>query len=141
MNSLLLDDQLCFALYSAGAAMNKVYRKLLRNLDLTYQEYLIMMALWERDSLPASALGERLFMEPETLDPLLQHLEESKLVSVSAAHPVHGRVVALSESGHAMAAEAKAIYDQVRCAVSYGPSEFANMKHGLELLREKLTEA
>ena len=141
MNSLLLDEQLCFALYSAGAAMNKVYRKLLRNLDLTYQEYLIMMALWERDSLAASALGERLFMEPEMLDPLLQHLEQSQLVSVTATHTGRDQVVALSDSGRAMAAEAKAIYEQVLCAVSYGPSEFANMKHGLELLREKLIKA
>lgn len=141
MNSLLLDEQLCFALYSAGAAMNKVYRKLLRNLDLTYQEYLIMMALWERDSLSASALGERLFMEPETLDPLLQHLQQSKLVSVTAEHTGHDHIVALSDTGRAMAVEARAIYDQVRCAVSYGPSEFANMQHGLELLREKLMKA
>jgi len=138
MQSLLLDDQLCFALYSAGAAMNKVYRKLLRNLDLTYPQYLIMIALWENDKVSASDLGERLFMEPETLFPLLKHLEDGRLISVSAANGESGEIVALNESGRAMAVEARAIYDQVRCAVPYGPSQFVNMKQGLEVLRDKL---
>jgi DNA-binding MarR family transcriptional regulator len=142
MQSLLLDDQLCFALYSAGAAMNKVYRKLLRNLDLTYPQYLIMMALWETDGVSFSALGRRLFMEHETLLPLIAHLEASHLVSVTEGESDadEHRVITLNDSGRAMAVEARSIYDQVRCAVSYGPSEFANMKHGLELLREKLGE-
>lgn len=142
MQSLLLDDQLCFALYSAGAAMNKVYRKLLRNLDLTYPQYLVMMALWEADGVSFGALGKRLFMEPETLVPIIGHLEASKLVSVAAgeSRAVEDQVITLNESGRAMAVEARSIYDQVRCAVPYGPSEFANMKHGLELLREKLKE-
>jgi DNA-binding MarR family transcriptional regulator len=142
MQSLLLDDQLCFALYSAGAAMNKVYRKLLRNLDLTYPQYLIMMALWETDGVSFSVLGKRLFMEHETLLPLIAHLEASHLVSVTEGESdaVEHRVITLNESGRAMAVEARSIYDQVRCAVPYGPSEFANMKHGLELLREKLAD-
>lgn len=80
-------------------------------------------------------------MEPETLWPLLKHLESGRLISVSAVTSDKGQVVALSESGRAMAQEARAIYDQVRCAVDYGPSEFNKMKHGRELLREKLTQA
>jgi len=47
--SLLLSEQLCFAVYSTMLAMNKVYRKLLRKLGLTYPQYLVMLVLWERD--------------------------------------------------------------------------------------------
>lgn len=141
MSSLLLDDQLCFALYSAGAAMNKVYRKLLRKLDLNYPQYLVMNTLWESNSVSTAQISDRLFMEPETLEPLLEELKRNNLISLSGANSDTSRIVTLSDSGLAMAQEARAIYDDVRCAVAYGPSEFAQMKHGLELLREKLTKA
>ena len=58
-----LDSQLCFALYSTSLAMNKLYRKLLRKLGLTYSQYLVMMVLWERDGLTVSEVGERLGTE------------------------------------------------------------------------------
>ncbi|MBL8338054.1 MAG: MarR family transcriptional regulator, partial [Rhodoferax sp.] len=58
--ALLLDNQLCFALYSASLAMTKVYKPLLDPLGLTYPQYLAMLVLWERDSLTVSELGERL---------------------------------------------------------------------------------
>ena len=62
-----LDGQLCFALYSTSLAMNKLFRKLLRKLGLTYSQYLVMMVLWERDGLTVSEVGERLFLDSATL--------------------------------------------------------------------------
>ena len=76
-----LDVQLCFALYSAGLAMNKVYRKLLSQLGLTYPQYLVMLVLWERDQLTVSEIGERLFLDSATLTPLLKRLESAKLLN------------------------------------------------------------
>jgi len=58
--ALLLDNQLCFALYSASLAMTKLYKPLLEALGLTYPQYLVMLVLWEQDGLTVSALGERL---------------------------------------------------------------------------------
>jgi DNA-binding MarR family transcriptional regulator len=141
MSSLLLDDQLCFALYSAGAAMNRVYRKLLRNLDLNYPQFLVMTALWECDSISTSHITDRLCMDPQILFPLLEHLAKSNLINMSDSNSDESKVVTLSEGGLAMAKDARAIYDDVRCVVAYGPSDFAQMKHGLELLRDKLTKA
>ena len=57
-----LDGQLCFALYSAGLAMNKVYRKLLRDLDITYPQYLVMLTLWENPSMSVSEIDALLYM-------------------------------------------------------------------------------
>ena len=62
-NLLLLDQQMCFALYSANLALHKVYRKLLSQLDLTYPQYLVMLVLWERDEITVSDIGERLFLD------------------------------------------------------------------------------
>ncbi len=58
---LLVDQQLCFALYSANLAMNKVYRQLLSQLDITYPQYLVMLVLWQKDDVTVSEIGEQLF--------------------------------------------------------------------------------
>src|SRR3989338_5795761 len=78
---LLLDNQLCFALYSTSLAMTKLYKPLLDELGLTYPQYLAMLVLWEKDGLTVSELGERLFLDSGTLTPLLKRLEVSGLIS------------------------------------------------------------
>ena len=78
---LLLDNQLCFALYSTSLAMTKLYKPLLEALGLTYPQYLVLLVLWEQDGLTVSELGERLFLDSGTLTPLLKRLESSGLVS------------------------------------------------------------
>ena len=65
--SLLLGDQLCFSLYATSLAMNKLYRRLLKQLDLTYPQYLAMLVLWERDGLTVSEIGDRLHLDSATL--------------------------------------------------------------------------
>jgi len=77
---LLLEQQLCFALYSASLAMTKLYRPLLEPLGLTYPQYLVMMVLWEGDDISLSALGDRLVLDSGTLTPLLKRLEASGLI-------------------------------------------------------------
>ena len=78
---LLLDNQLCFALYSTSLAMTRVYKPLLDEVGLTYPQYLAMLVLWEEDGLTVSALGERLFLDSGTLTPLLKRLESSGLIA------------------------------------------------------------
>ena len=137
----LLDEQLCFALYSTGLAMNKVYRKLLRKLDLTYPQYLVMLVLWEKDALTVSEIGARLFLDSATLTPLLKRLEAAGLVSRSrSAEDERQVLVTLTDAGRAMAREAGAIQDQVQCAAACAPGELAAIKRQLEMLRGKLAD-
>ena len=77
---LVLERQLCFALYSASLAMTKLYRPLLEPLGLTYPQYLVMMLLWERDGLSLSELSDRLLLDSGTLTPLIKRLEKAGLV-------------------------------------------------------------
>lgn len=77
---LKLDDFLCFAVYSAGHAFNRLYRPLLDRLGLTYPQYLAMVALWEADDRTVGELGERLGLESNTLTPLLKRLQAMGLV-------------------------------------------------------------
>jgi DNA-binding MarR family transcriptional regulator len=141
-DSPLLDNQLCFALYSTGLAMNKVYRKLLRRLDLTYPQYLVMLVLWERDGVTVSDIGARLFLDSATLTPLLKRLEAAGLVTRSRSNADERQVVvALTDAGRAMAREAGAIQEQVLCATACSPDELGALKRQLEGLRTKLGES
>ena len=137
----VLDDQLCFALYSTGLAMNKVYRKLLRKLDLTYPQYLVMLVLWEKDEQTVSEIGARLFLDSATLTPLLKRLEAAGLVSrTRSAADERQVVIGLTPAGRAMEQEAAAIYDGVLCATGCTPSELAALKRRLDTLRGTLAD-
>ena len=78
--ALMLDNQLCFALYSASLSMTKLYKPLLESLGLTYPQYLVMLVLWEQDGQSVTALGERLSLDSGTLTPLLKRMEAAGLL-------------------------------------------------------------
>ena len=77
---LALDEQLCFALYSASRAMTAAYAPLLDALELTYPQYLVMLVLWDGDGARVSQIGERLHLDSATLTPLLKRLEARGLI-------------------------------------------------------------
>lgn len=77
---LLLDNQLCFGLYAAANAIIRAYRPLLAELGVTYPQYLVLMALWEKDCQTVSELGRALMLDSGTLTPLLKRMEAAGLV-------------------------------------------------------------
>ena len=108
--ALLLDNQLCFALYSTSLAMTKLYKPLLDALGLTYPQYLVMLVLWEQDGSTVSALGERLFLDSGTLTPLLKRLQTSGLVErVRDAQDERRVRITLTPQGQALRAAAERI--------------------------------
>ncbi len=77
---LRLDHQICFSLHAATRAFNGVYRVALKDLGLTYPQYLVMLVLWERGELPVKRIGELLRLDSGTLSPLLKRLEATGYV-------------------------------------------------------------
>ncbi|MGV9284563.1 MarR family winged helix-turn-helix transcriptional regulator [Streptomyces sp. NPDC003730] len=77
---LRLDQQICFSLNAASRAFGSVYRVVLKDLGLTYPQYLVMLVLWEHGELPVKRLGEHLRLDSGTLSPLLKRLEATGLV-------------------------------------------------------------
>ncbi|CBA14705.1 probable organic hydroperoxide resistance transcriptional regulator protein [Xanthomonas albilineans GPE PC73] len=139
---LRLDNQLCFALYSANLAMHKLYRGLLRALGLTYPQYLAMLVLWEQDQRSVSDIGERLFLDSATLTPLLKRLETLGLLTRRRAAEDERRVVvALTERGHALRERAQVLPERVLCAVACDLEQLTRLKHELEDVRGKLLVA
>ena len=72
---LKLSEFLCFAVYSSNLAFGKAYKPKLERLGLTYTQYITLVALWEQDDQTVGSLGEKLFLESNTLTPILKKLE------------------------------------------------------------------
>jgi len=137
--ALLLDNQLCFALYSASLAMTKLYKPLLDELGLTYPQYLAMLALWEHDGLMVSELGERLRLDSGTLTPLLKRLEAAGLVARTRDAQDERRVhISLTASGRRLKARARKVPGLMLGATQCSLPELVRLTRELRGLRERL---
>lgn len=115
---LLLDNQLCFALYSASLTMTKVYKPLLAKFGVTYPQYLVLLVLWEQDKRTVSELGDRLFLDSGTLTPLLKRLEALNYISRDRDAEDERRViVSLTSEGRRLQKQALAVPQQI-CGAS-----------------------
>ena len=136
---LLLDQQLCFALYSANLALHKLYRQLLTQLDVTYPQYLVLLVLWEKDDVTVSEIGERLFLDSATLTPLLKRLEAAGLLNRQRSRKDERQVVVtLTEQGAELRRKAENIPESVFCATACDGDTLTSLKTGLETLRDNL---
>lgn len=138
--ALLLDNQLCFALYSASLAMTKLYKPLLDALGLTYPQYLVMLVLWEGDGLSVSALGERLSLDSGTLTPLLKRLEAAGwLVRQRSAEDERRVEVHLTPEGRKRKAKAAGIPRCVVQATGTPLPDLVALTRQVQALRGRLT--
>lgn len=107
--NILLEDQLCFSLYSTSMAVGRLYKPLLDELGITYPQYLVLNALWERDGLTIGAIATRLDLEPSTITPLVKRLEAASLVRRVRNTDDERRV------GVNLTAQGDALREQSRC--------------------------
>jgi DNA-binding MarR family transcriptional regulator len=138
--ALQLDHQLCFALYSASLAMTKLYKPMLDEMGLTYPQYLALLALWERDGVTVSELGERLHLDSGTLTPLLKRMEAADLVSRLRDVQDERRVlIRLTTAGRKLKARAARIPGCVLQATQCDVSEVMALTQQVQVLRQRLT--
>lgn len=79
-SKLYLENQLCFPMYAASRLTTKIYEPFLQELDLTYPQYLVLLVLWKQDQCTVNEIGNQLFLESNTLTPLLKRLEQKKII-------------------------------------------------------------
>jgi MarR family transcriptional regulator, organic hydroperoxide resistance regulator len=138
--ALRLDNQLCFALYSASLAMTKLYKPLLEELGLTYPQYLALLVLWEKDGVAVSELGERLSLDSGTLTPLLKRLEAAGLVSRLRDAADERRVlIRLTADGRQLKARAARIPGCVLQASQCDVAEAMALTRQVQALRDRLS--
>lgn len=137
-----LSEQLCFALYSAVRAMTACYRPLLAPLGLTHTQYLVMVALWEHQTITMGDLGQRLELDSGTLTPLARRLELAGLIGRRRSADDE-RVVELwpTEAGWALLARAAPIPAQIAQATGLTPSEITSLRDTMQVLTMRLRTA
>jgi DNA-binding MarR family transcriptional regulator len=140
---LLLDEQLCFAIYSAGHAFNRVYKPLLDRLGLTYPQYLVMLVLWQQDGMAVKAIGDRLQLDSGTLTPLLKRLEAAGLVSrLRSAADERQVQVTLTAAGRSLHETACMIVPaELLCATGGSQPDNDALRLRLVALRDRLNAA
>ncbi|MCB4363555.1 MarR family transcriptional regulator [Hydrogenophaga taeniospiralis] len=137
--ALRLDNQLCFALYSASLAMTKLYKPLLDELGLTYPQYLALLALWEQDGPTVSELGERLYLDSGTLTPLLKRMESAGLVSrLRDAQDERRVLIRLTAAGRKLKARAARLPGCVLQATQCEVADAMALTHQIQALRNRL---
>ena len=138
-DALRLGEFLCFAVYSANHAFNRVYKPLLDELGLTYPQYLVMVLLWEQDDQTVGSLGEKLFLESSTLTPVLKRLEALGHVK-RTRDPVDERQVRvrLTERGRALRQKARDVPGCILDASGLELDELLRLQGEIVALRSAL---
>ncbi|MEU8922941.1 MarR family transcriptional regulator [Kitasatospora sp. NPDC048545] len=139
---LRLDQQICFSLNAASRAFGGVYRVLLRDLGLTYPQYLVMLVLWEDGELPVKRIGERLRLDSGTLSPLLKRLEAAGLVRRERSPQDERSVtVALTAEGTALRERAGQVPRRLLAATGLPVRDLAELRGLLERVTAALDSA
>lgn len=139
---LALENQFCFALYSASLAMTKTYKPFLDKLGLTYPQYLVMLVLWQQDDVLVKTIGEKLFLDSGTLTPLLKRLEASSLIERTRDEADERQVrITLTREGRTLKKKAQSIPHQVLCASGQQHDALERLREQLTAIRNDLTKA
>ncbi|MET3565899.1 DNA-binding MarR family transcriptional regulator [Leifsonia sp. 563] len=132
---LALENQVCFGLAVAARSVIALYRPVLEPLSLTHPQYLVMLALWEREPRSVKDLSDTLALEPATLSPLLKRLEATGYVERRrSAADERALEVRLTESGRALRAEAEKIPPRIVERLGLPISELENLRESLQTI-------
>jgi MarR family transcriptional regulator, organic hydroperoxide resistance regulator len=140
--TLLLDEQLCFALYAAQRAVTAAYRPLLDELGLTYPQYLVLLVLWERGETTVKEVASALRLDYGTMSPLLKRLEAAGLVRRErSAHDERTVLVACTVRGEELKGRAERVPGTLLASTGLAATEVARLREELWGLAERAQSA
>lgn len=138
----VLDSLLCLDIYATSRLMTRAYRPLLAALDLTYPQYLVMVALWDEDGRTVGNLGETLELDSGTLSPLLKRLEVAGLLTRTRTRKDEREVeVRLSPAGRELQARARQIPGDLAALICLSGEQSAGLQRQLRALRHNIERA
>ncbi|GEK91238.1 MarR family winged helix-turn-helix transcriptional regulator [Alkalibacterium kapii] len=136
---LKLNNQICFPLYAASRQITKLYRPLLTKLGLTYPQYLVLLVLFEDETVTVKALGERLYLDSGTLTPLLKRMEEHGLVERKRCSEDERVVkVSLTKKGRGIEKQAEAIPNKFSKEIQLETEEAKELKRLLTKILDQV---
>ena len=139
IDPLLLDNQLCFPLYAVSKEIVRSYGPLLKELDLTYTQYIAMMVLWEEQSVTVKHLGERLFLDSGTLTPLIKKLEAKGYVERHRVPQDERTVeVGITKAGSELRERALSVPQGMASCIKLEPEEALALRKLLDKIMDNL---
>ncbi|GLP98956.1 MarR family transcriptional regulator [Methylophaga thalassica] len=140
-DNLRLDNQLCFALYTATNSITRFYRSLLNDYDLTYPQYLVLVVLWEKDGIAIKDVMRQLKLDSGTLSPIIKRLQSAELVE-KVRTDEDERVVRLFLTNKAKQLEPliAEVQTKVACKTDLSSSEFFELLSTLNELTNSLNK-
>jgi MarR family transcriptional regulator, organic hydroperoxide resistance regulator len=140
---LEIDEYLCFAIHSAAQAVGRANKPLLEKLGLTYPQFLVMLVLWAADNQTVGQIGDRLFLESNTLTPLLKRLEAAGHIRRARDAADERQVrIRLTEQGRALRDVARtAKHAWLDRCFEGGLEEARDLRQRIATLRDKLVQA
>jgi DNA-binding MarR family transcriptional regulator len=137
-NVVKLNNQLCHRFYTVSNAFTRAYRPMLKRLDLTYPQYIVMMALWENDDIAISQLLEVTHIDGGAMSLILKKLTTKGYLAVSASEQdKRVKYVRLTKEGRHIQTEAAEIADAMRCNIKNLTADDAKQ---LMVLIDKLSD-
>lgn len=136
---LSLDEQVCFAMYSANIAINRVYRPVLDQLGITYPQYLVLSALWQTDGQTVGGIADRLALESSTITPLVKRLEIAGFVG-RQRNPEDERqvIVSLTNKGKALHQESKCLTETLLERSGFPVADIVRLNSDISAFRDSL---
>lgn len=140
--TVAVDQQLCFAVYSAAHAFNRAYKPLLEKLGLTYPQYLVLLVLWQGDGITVKAIGDVLGLDSGTLSPLLKRLEATGLILRNRDGKDERQVfIVLTDKGRALEADAANVFTDIGLATGCSQQQVDDLRSSLQTLSHNLASA
>lgn len=132
-----LEEQLCYAIYSAGMAIQRAYKPVLDTLGLTYPQYLVLNILWRQDRQTVGRIADQLALESSTLTPLLKRLETAGLVE-RIRNPSNERqvFVALTDAGRSLRSRGGCLGDTLLATSGQSPADLGALNAEVKALRD-----
>ena len=136
---LRLDNQLCFLFYSVSRAMTRMYGPLLAELGVTYPQYLVLLILWETDSIEVSRITELLHIDTGTVSPMLKRLEAAGLILRMRSPDDERRVIiSLTDAGKKLKVKATSVPAELFCKTGLTVKEYTKLKTELKQMLERI---
>ena len=139
--NLLLNNQLCFALYAATNSIIRYYRIYLNEIGITYTQYLVLLVLWELENCSIKVIAKTLKLDSPTITPIVQKLEKINLVKRQRSDEDERVVlVSLTKAGLDLEGQVADIQNKVACKTHLKTKDFNELKATLNQLAQTMTE-
>lgn len=138
---LKLENQICFKIYTAEREITKLYRNLLEELDVTYPQYLVLLVLWEKNSITVKELGKRLFLDSGTLTPMLKRMEGNHLIERRRSlEDERSVIISLTKKGEGLQNKAECIPTRLLETMSMDRGQLKNLEQTLSVFLNRIQQ-